>query len=97
MDKLKVLVVDDDPMVRETLYEMLTRFAGCYTETAKSGKEGLEKIQNDDFNVVFTDLTMPEMNGIDLIKEAKQTLVKRIVFVHKIFSQTFASIHIKQI
>lgn len=72
MDKLKVLVVDDDPMVRETLYEMLTRFAGCYTETAKSGKEGLEKIQNDDFNVVFTDLTMPEMNGIDLIKEAKK-------------------------
>ncbi len=72
MDKLKVLVVDDDPMVRETLFEMLTRLAGCYTETAKSGKEGLEKIQNNDFNVVFTDLTMPEMNGIDLIKEAKK-------------------------
>jgi putative nucleotidyltransferase with HDIG domain len=72
MDKLKVLVVDDDPIVRETLFEMLTRLAGCDTETAQSGKEGLEKIQNDDFNVVFTDLTMPEMNGIDLIKEAKK-------------------------
>lgn len=72
MEKLKVLVVDDDPIVRETLFELLTQIAGCDTEVAETGKDGLEKIQNKDFNVVFTDLTMPEMNGIDLIKEAKR-------------------------
>lgn len=72
MDKLKVLVVDDDPMVRDTLYDLLTKVAGCYAETAETGKIGLKKIQNEEFNVVFTDLTMPEMNGIDLIKEAKK-------------------------
>lgn len=72
MDKLKVLVIDDDPIVRETLYDLLTKIAGCDAETAETGKIGLEKIQSEDFNVVFTDLTMPEMNGIDLIKEAKR-------------------------
>lgn len=72
MEKLKVLVVDDDPIVRETLFELLTQIAGCDTEVAETGKDGLEKIQKQDFNVVFTDLTMPEMNGIDLIKEAKR-------------------------
>lgn len=72
MEKLKVLVVDDDPIVRDTLYEMLTRFAKCEAETAQTGVEGLKKIQNTEYNVVFTDLTMPEMNGIDLIKEAKK-------------------------
>ncbi|MCX7771302.1 MAG: response regulator [Proteobacteria bacterium] len=72
MEKLKVLVVDDDPIVRDTLFELLTKVAGCDTETAETGKDGLEKIQNEQFNVVFTDLTMPEMNGIDLIKEVKK-------------------------
>lgn len=72
MDKLKVLVIDDDPIVRDTLYDLLTKVAGCDAETAETGKIGLEKIQSEDFNVVFTDLTMPEMNGIDLIKEAKR-------------------------
>lgn len=72
MEKLKVLVVDDDPMVRDTLYDLLTKFANCDTEIAVNGKEGLKKIQKEEFNVVFTDLTMPEMNGIDLIKEAKR-------------------------
>ncbi len=72
MEKLKVLVVDDDQMVRDTLYQLLTQIAGCDTELAETGKDGLEKIQKEEFNVVFTDLTMPEMNGIDLIKEAKR-------------------------
>lgn len=72
MEQIKVLVVDDDPIVRDTLYEMLTSFAKCVTETAQSGVEGIKKIQNNEYNVVFTDLTMPEMNGIDLIKEAKK-------------------------
>lgn len=72
MEKLKVLVVDDDNIVRDTLYHLLTKVAGCETQTAKNGLEGLDKIKKEEFNLVFTDLTMPEMNGIDLIKEAKK-------------------------
>lgn len=59
---LKILVVDDEQPVRETLAEMLVAVRHC-VELAGSGQEAVEKMRTGDFDFVFTDLAMPEMDG----------------------------------
>jgi len=59
---LSVLVVDDEAVVRETLAEMLAELDHKVV-TAESGRDALEKVTSDVFDLVFTDLAMPEMDG----------------------------------
>jgi CheY-like chemotaxis protein len=59
---LKILVVDDEQPVRETLAEMLVAVRH-QVELAGSGPEAVEKMRTGGFDFVFTDLAMPEMDG----------------------------------
>jgi len=59
---LSVLVVDDEQFVRETLADMLSDLDHKVV-TANGGRDALEKVTHDDFDLVFTDLAMPEMDG----------------------------------
>jgi PAS domain S-box-containing protein len=59
---LRILVVDDEEPVRETLAEMLVA-VHHRVELAGSGQEAVEKMRRGDFDFVFTDLAMPEMDG----------------------------------
>jgi PAS domain S-box-containing protein len=59
---LSVLVVDDEEFVRETLAEMLVDLDHRVV-TVEGGREALEKVSSGDFDLVFTDLAMPEMDG----------------------------------
>ena len=59
---LKILVVDDEEPVRETLAEMLVAVRHR-VELAGGGQEAVEKLRTGDFDFVFTDLAMPEMDG----------------------------------
>ena len=59
---LSVLVVDDEEFVRETLAEMLEDLDHTVV-TVEGGREALQKISTGDFDLVFTDLAMPEMDG----------------------------------
>ena len=70
-----ILCIDDDHIVREGLKEIL-EMDGHHVEIAESGKEGIkifdsEKRKAQGFNVVFTDLGMPEMDGWEVAKEIK--------------------------
>jgi CheY-like chemotaxis protein len=60
--RLRILVVDDEEPVRETLAEMLVA-VHHRVELAGSGQEAVEKMRSGDFDFVFTDLAMPEMDG----------------------------------
>ncbi len=64
----KILVVDDDPQVRDLLGEVLRHF-GHEVESAVDGVDALQKVENDTFNIVITDLNMPRMDGMELISE----------------------------
>jgi len=68
---LHVLVVDDEPLVRELLTEYLVG-DGHTVETATNGREGLEKFSAGQFNLVVTDRAMPEMSGDQLAVAIKQ-------------------------
>ena len=70
---LNLLVVDDDPMVLDILRDLLAA-DGHLFETAADGREALEKFHMGWYDLVLTDLAMPEMNGDKLA-----TAIKRIV------------------
>jgi len=67
----KVLVVDDDPMVGKSFDRVLAE-KGCAVSTALNGQEALRKLGEDDYDVVYTDLRMPGMNGIEVAERVKQ-------------------------
>jgi|GEM_PF-5734468 len=61
----QILIVDDDESILEVLAEIL-RTSHHTVITAQSVEEGLKKFENEDFDVVFTDLDMPEKSGLEL-------------------------------
>jgi DNA-binding NtrC family response regulator len=69
----KILVVDDEAHVREMLKRGLSQLGEFTVEAAQNGVEAVEKIEKDVFDLVLTDLKMPEMDGIELLKTIKGT------------------------
>lgn len=65
-----ILVVDDEEDVRVMLKTALNR-NGCQVSTAASGREALALYKNEGFDLVITDLVMPDVSGIDLIMELR--------------------------
>src|SRR5437660_12890624 len=68
---LKVLVIDDEPFHAETVAESLER-VGYECTVATSGKEGARLVGQDDFDVILTDLKMADLDGLAILRLAKQ-------------------------
>ena len=66
----RVLVVDDDEHIRSFLVEVLDRL-GYNSETAENGKKGLEKFRTGDFTMIITDMRMPVMDGLTMLKQIR--------------------------
>jgi signal transduction histidine kinase len=67
---LRVLVVEDEPLVRQVLSVYLSE-DNHYVEVAENGRQGLEKFEAGEFDIVLTDRAMPEMNGDQLAAAVK--------------------------
>jgi DNA-binding NtrC family response regulator len=65
-----ILIVDDDSLVCDSLKEMLT-IDGYSVDTALSAPAALTKVKEDGFHLILSDIQMPGMNGLDLLKEIK--------------------------
>ncbi len=63
-DPIKVLVVDDDPALRKMMTLQLQRF-GLTVDSAANGVEALQRILNSRYELIFMDVQMPHMNGLD--------------------------------
>ena len=70
MDELNILVVDDEAVIRDGLHRILNgeRYR---VDTCKSGHTAIEMLQQKDFGLIITDLKMPGMNGIEVLKAVK--------------------------
>lgn len=66
----KILIVDDEADVVERLGNIILRRFNCVVENATNGKQALEKLKKDTFDLVLLDIKMPGLSGIDVIKEA---------------------------
>lgn len=66
----KILVVDDDPVVGKSFDRVLTR-KGYAVITATSGRDALEKLRSERYDMVFTDIKMPGMSGLEVAERVK--------------------------
>jgi DNA-binding NtrC family response regulator len=67
----KVLVADDDALTRELLTEILRRL-GCEVTLAGDGAEAICALEEDEFDLVLTDLKMPDVSGTDVLQRARE-------------------------
>lgn len=68
----KILAVDDSISIRKSISFVLTQ-EGYEVVEAVDGVDGLAKAKADKFNLVITDINMPNMDGIEMIKQLRQT------------------------
>lgn len=66
----RILAVDDEPVVLDSFRKILV-VAGYSIDTVESGREALGLVQKNKYDFVFTDLKMPEMDGLDVVKGIK--------------------------
>jgi DNA-binding NtrC family response regulator len=71
MAKEKILVVDDERSMGEFLSLLLSK-DGYRVRATTSGRDALNCLEDDVYNMLITDLRMPEMNGIELVREARR-------------------------
>jgi two-component system, NtrC family, response regulator HydG len=66
----RVLVIDDDPGVRESMARML-RAAGYTVQSAATGEEGFELARSDTYDVILSDMRMPGLSGIEVLRKLR--------------------------
>jgi signal transduction histidine kinase len=67
----KILVIEDEDQVRQS-YDDMFSFFGYEVESVPNGREGMSRITKKDYDIVVTDLNMPEMNGLEVLKYIKK-------------------------
>jgi DNA-binding NtrC family response regulator len=80
MNGLKILVVDDDAVTRSLLTKRLTK-ESYDVETAEDGAKALDLIDQRSYDVILTDLMMPQVDGIGVLEAAKKISIKTEVIL----------------
>lgn len=68
----RLLIIDDELPVRFSLRMILKGFPGLEIDEAPNGREGLEKIRNQHYDLVFLDIKMPDMEGDKVVQELQK-------------------------
>jgi DNA-binding NtrC family response regulator len=63
---MQVLLIDDERAIRRALREIL-EFEGCVVEEAENGAQALDKLNSHQFDLIFSDIKMPQMDGLELL------------------------------
>lgn len=78
--KMSIMVVDDEMIVRESLYHWFRKYLH-EVDTAASGTEAIEKMGKKTFDMMFVDIKMPGMDGIELLARIKQDYPETLVII----------------
>jgi len=83
----RVLIVDDEKSMRELLLIMLKK-EGYAVSAADNGEHALQAIRNDIYDLIITDIRMPNIDGIELLKEVKDLSPETVVIVITAYAST---------
>jgi two-component system, chemotaxis family, chemotaxis protein CheY len=72
MEGLRFLVVEDSPTMRQLISFSLKRFKGCKIVEAVDGVDALKKLQQEEVDMILTDINMPVMDGLKLVSLVRQ-------------------------
>jgi DNA-binding response OmpR family regulator len=91
MEAKKVLVVDDEEIIRDMLQEALNR-GGYEVRLAGSAEEGMDILRKESIMVMFLDLNLPGMNGVELCKRIRKKNKLSIIYALTGYSNLFGLI-----
>jgi len=89
--KAMILVVDDDAQVADLVVDYLNRI-GYDAVAAYGGNDGLKRFRDGDFQMVITDMKMPDMKGVELLEEVKAIRSDVIVIIITAYSTIDAAV-----
>jgi DNA-binding response OmpR family regulator len=70
-DRAKILIVDDEPLIRDSLAFKLTK-DGYDVDTAEDGEKAIQKIESEEYQIIISDIMMPFISGFELVKILKE-------------------------
>jgi diguanylate cyclase (GGDEF)-like protein len=79
-EKLKVLIVDDEQAIRELLLDFMD-VLGYQAKAVETGELGVQEARKCKYDIILTDLFLPGMNGIDVVREVKAISAANIIMV----------------
>ena len=91
--KARVLVIDDEPAIRESLHALLTIEGGYAVDTAESGHEGLHKLHSRPYDLVLLDLMMPDMSGMEVLREVRERDRETPIFMITAYGSVEAAVN----
>ncbi len=91
MEAKKVLVVDDEEIIRDMLQEALNQ-GGYEVRLAGSAEEGMDILRKESIMVMFLDLNLPGMNGVELCKRIRKKNKLSIIYALTGYSNLFGLI-----
>ena len=69
----KILIIEDESAIRRVLKKIISEENDAYeVEEAEDGLEGIEKIKNEDYDLVLCDIKMPKMDGVEVLEKVKK-------------------------
>jgi len=83
----RILVVDDEPSMREMLRIVLRR-DGYDVVLAQNGTDGLERLRTEPFDMLLSDIRMPDISGVEVLRAAKQINQEILAFMMTAFAST---------
>ncbi len=92
MEQKKILVVDDDSLFRDSILEILRR-RGYDLTAAKNGPEALIKFAEDTFDLVISDMKMPQMSGVQLLEKIRQSDTEVPFLIITAFGDVETAVH----
>jgi DNA-binding response OmpR family regulator len=84
----RILVIDDDLAIRKS-FALALEDADCQVDTAESGEEGVDKASNTKYDLIFLDLKMPGINGVETLIRLRDNGHTMPVYIITAFHEEF--------
>jgi len=84
----RVLVIDDDLAIRKS-FALAFEDADCQVDMAESGEEGIDKTSNTEYDLIFLDLKMPGINGVETLIRLRDSGHRMPVYIITAFHEEF--------
>jgi DNA-binding NtrC family response regulator len=86
--KKHILVIDDDIGIRESL-SLVLGDAGYQVDTVESGEQGIQKVKRNNYDLIFLDIKMAGMDGIETLQEIRKMGKKIPVYIITAFQREY--------
>src|SRR6187401_340073 len=89
--KSRILIVDDEPSMREMLRIVLRR-DGYDVQLADSGRKAIDQLRQNNFDLLLSDIKMPDVSGVDVLRAAKEINRDLVAFMMTAYASTSTAV-----